>query len=288
MGNAHARRGNGAILAVAAALLLLVAGLGAYGRHAILDERAFADRAEAALARPEVRAAVGARLRARLFDEYPELDSPAMARAIDSTVRDPRFGPAFRAGAREMHHALFDGGEEVRLELPGATAMVRSVAERRPGAADEVRSGAGEAAEAPALLTLGGGGALERGFRGAAPAAGGLSAWWPAALALALALLVLAGRRRAGLAVAAAGALLAAATVAAESLLLGTFTSRRGDAVVDAIWDAYLADLRTAALVAVALGLALAVRWRWPRSPAWPGRRAGASSPAGSSTPRPR
>jgi hypothetical protein len=277
MGNAHARRRYGAILAVAAALLLLVAALGAYGRHAVLDERAFADRAQAALAEPDVRAEVAQRLRTRLFDEHPELASPAMTRAIDATVRDPRFEPAFRAGARAMHRALFDGRDDVRLEVPGAMAMVRAAAGRAP-AADE----------APALLTLGGGGTLERGFRGAAPAASSAATWWPVALALALALLVLAGRRRAGLAVAAAGVLLAIGTVAAESLLLRTFTSRHGDAVVDAIWDAYLADLRTAAVVVAALGLALAVSWRWPRLPVWPARRAGASSPAGSNTSSPR
>jgi hypothetical protein len=188
----------------------------------------------------------------------------------------------------QMHDALFDGGDDVRLELPGAIAMMRDAAAGRAPGLERRLTAADVEAEATELLSLGGGGALERELRGAAPAAGGLAAWWPAALALALALLVLAGRRRAGLALAATGALLAAGTVAAEVLLLQTFTSRHGDAVVDAIWDAYLADLRTAALVAAALGLALAVRWRRPWLPASARRRAGTAPPAGSSTPRPR
>jgi hypothetical protein len=278
MGRAPARRGNGALVAAAAAALLLVAGLGAYGRAAILNERAFADRAAAALERPDVRAEVALRLRERLFGEPA---SPAMAEAIDAAVRDPRFEPLFRAGAARMHAALFARGDEaVRLELPGAMALVR--------AANESSGTVAESSAAPALLTVGGGGGLERGLRGAAPEARAVAAWWPAALVLAFGLLVLAGRRHAGLAIAAAGAVAAAGTLAAEALLLRTFTSRHGDAVVDAIWDSYLADLRIAGVVAAALGVALAVRWRWPWSQARSGRPAGASSPAGSSTPSPR
>jgi hypothetical protein len=258
MGTALVRRGNGAILAVTATVLLLAAGLGAYGRHAIVDERAFADRAVAALERPDVRAEVALRLAAQ---------RPELAAAIDAAVRDPRFEPAFRAGAARMHRALFGGGEEVRFDIAGMGALV-------PAAG----------VEAPTLLTVGGGGALERELRAAAPPAGGAAPWWPVALVPALALLVLAGRRRAGLAIAAAGAVAGAGSVVAEALLLRTFTSRHGDAVVDAVWDSYLADLRTAGLLVAALGFALAVRWRspWPRARA--GRRAGATSPAGSST----
>jgi hypothetical protein len=208
-----------------AILLLLAAGFGAYASQAIVDERAFADRAEAALGDAEVRGEVALRLRDR-----------GSALPVDG----PRFDVAFREGARRMHAALFDSAdEEVSL---------------RPASA-----------EAPAILTLGAGGAPERALRGAAPAAGDIAAWWPAALLLAL--LAAGGIRRLGLALAVAGAATAAAIVVVELALLQTFTSAHGDAVVDAIWDSYLADLRLLALVAAAGGLALSWRWR-PRPPA--------------------
>jgi hypothetical protein len=208
-----------------AVLLLLAAGIGAYAEYAIVDEGSFADRAGAALERPAVRDEVVVRLRSR--------------EASPAAVESPAFAVAFREGARRMHAALFDHpGEVVALQ---------------PAMAD-----------LPALLTLGGGGALERGLRDAAPAAGDAAAWWPAALVLAL--LAAGGIRRAGLALAIAGGIVVAATVVTELALLRTFTSDHGDAVVDAIWDSYLADLRLFALAAGAAGLAIS--WRWRRAAA--------------------
>jgi hypothetical protein len=201
-----------------AVLLLLAAGLGAYARHSIVDERAFADRAENAFERRAVRGEVAARLRTR--ESSLEVD-------------DPAFAAAFREGARQMHAALFDD--------PDAVVALR------PAIAD-----------APSLVTLGGGGALERELRSVAPTAADIAAWWPAALVLAV--LAAGSVRRAGLALAIAGGLAAAAAVLTEVVVLRTFTSAHGDAVVDAIWDSYLAELPLFALAAAAAGLAL--RWR--------------------------
>jgi hypothetical protein len=206
-----------------AVLLLLAAGLGAYADHAIVDEHGFADRAEAAFERPAVRDEVAGRLRSR--------EAPLAAAAVD----EPAFAAAFREGARQMHAALFDDPDDaVTLRL----AM----------------------ADSPSLVTLGAGGTLERELRGAAPTAADIAAWWPAAFVLAL--LAAGGVRRAGLALAIAGGVVAAATVVTELALLRTFTSAHGDAVVDAIWDSYIADLRLLAVAAAVAGLALSTRGR--------------------------
>jgi hypothetical protein len=209
-----------------AVLLLLAAGVGAYADRAIVDEDGFADRAEAAFERPAIREEVAVRLRSR--------EAPRAADAVD----DPAFAAAFRAGALKMHEALFDDPD--------------AVVAFRPAMADT-----------PSLLTLGGGGTLERELRTAAPTAAAVAAWWPAAFVLAL--LAAGGIRRAGLALAIAGGLALATAVVVELLLLRTFTSPHGDAVVDAIWDSYLADLRLFALAAAVAGLALS--WRWRRAP---------------------
>jgi hypothetical protein len=185
-----------------------------------------------------------------------EIAGRLRSREARLTVDDPGFAAVFHDGARRMHAALFDDPDEVvSLRLAGA----------------------------PSLLTLGGGGTLERELRGAAPVAADIAAWWPAALVLAL--LAAGGIRRTGLSLAIAGGVVVLATVVVELALLRTFTSPHGDAVVDAIWDSYLADLRLFALAAAAAGLA--VSWRWRRAPASP-RRAAASAPAGSSTRSPR
>jgi hypothetical protein len=249
------------------AVLLLAAGLGAHGRDAIIDEAEFVARAQGALERPDVRREVALRLGERLVAEHPELRGAerAVAAAVADAVRDPRFDAAFRAGVADMHAALFDGGRPVSLELPGTMAMVRAAADRAPATRGLLERELA-AADAPPLITLGSGGVLERELRRAAPAAGGIATLWPAALVLGLGLLAFAvvrepGRRSlraAALAAAAAGAVAALATVASEVVLLTTFTSRHGDAVVDAIWDSYLADVRTGGLVALAAGLAVA------------------------------
>jgi hypothetical protein len=212
-----------------AVVLLLAAGLGAYARHAIVDEDAFSDRAEAAFERPDVRNEVAA----RLFEQEPGLAAQVVA--------DPRFETTFREGTARMHSALFeDRDDEVSLRLPTA--------------------------EAPALMTLGGGGAIERELRGAAPTAADLAAWWPVALVLAVLLLVRTGVGRAGVAVAVAGGVAAVATVVVELVLLQTFTSAHGDAVVDAVWDSYLGDLRYLGAAVAAAGLALSLVWRQARA----------------------
>jgi hypothetical protein len=192
------------------------------------------------------------------------LERPAVRDEVALRLRDrdaalalqaPGFGAAFRESAERMHAALFDSRhEEVSLELASAS-----------------------------LVSLGGGGALERELRGAAPAAGRVAGWWPVALLLAL--LAAGSLRRAGLALAVAGGLTAATILLVELALLQTFTSAHGDAVVDAIWDSYLGDLVPLALAAALLGLGIS--WLW-RPPAPARRRAGASSPAGSSTTSPR
>jgi hypothetical protein len=245
-----------ATIAAVGAALLVLAGLAAHGRNAIVDRTGFVDRAEAVLARPDVREELALRLRASVLGEHPELAPAAgpIAAAIGDVMRRPAFAEAFRAGAARLHDDLFERTDRaVVLVLPGAMAMIRAAA---PALADRLP----ETADPP-LLRLGGGGALERGLRSSAPVAGGLAAWWPALLALGLLLLALAAVRAprgAALACAAAGALAAVATIAAERVLLSTFTSRHGDAVVDAIWDSYLADVRTGGLLAAAAGLALA------------------------------
>jgi hypothetical protein len=209
-----------------AVVLLLAAGLGAYARHAIVDEDAFADRAQTALERPDVRDEVAA----RLIRQEPLLAAHVVA--------DPRFEAAFRDGTTRMHGALFESrSEEVSLRLQGVE-----------------------------LMTLGGGGTLERELRGAAPAAADLAAWWPVALVFALVLLVRAGVGRVGVAVAVAGGVAAAGTVVIELVLLRTFTSQHGDAVVDAIWDSYLAELRYLGLGVALAGLAVSLAWRRART----------------------
>jgi hypothetical protein len=281
------RRGTAAILAVAA-VCLLAAGVGGYARHAVLDEDAFADRAVATLRSDEVREEVGARIGRRLIRARPELSAgepmieDAVARAVNS---QPAFHAAFRDGAVRLHRGLFsDAGAEASMTVDGSGAMVTAVLRRR------VAGDVPQLEDVP-LFTIGDGG-TEGALRRLAPVA--RDAALPLALGLAVAGLALLAaavvRERdhrgaiwgAGLAVAAAGGLAAAGVTAAQDIVLESFDTSFGDAVVTSVWDAYLAELRIWTLAIGAAGLVVAAAAGGPRpsvsallaAPASRGRRA--------------
>lgn len=260
-------------LSIAAALCLLAGGVGTYARHAVLDERAFADRAARTLESDEVRSEAAVRIAARVVADRPQLwgSEPLLRSALeDAVVGRAEFHGAFRAGAGRLHHALFeDRDAEASLTVAGTGAALRAELVRRSPALARRLPALGD----PPLLTVGYG-AGERSLRDAAPAARALTAAAPGALALAVLLLAVAAlrgpdRRRgvwvAGLTVAAAGGLTVAGVTAAGDLALQQFDTSFGDAVVGAVWRAYLGELRTWGLLAGAAGLVIAATAGGPR-----------------------
>jgi hypothetical protein len=267
-------RGTLAILA-AAAVCLLAAGVGAYARHAVLGEAAFADRAETVLRSDELRDELGARMGSRLVAERPQLATGEvlLADAVAKRVAgEPAFQAAFRDAVVRMHRVLLtDPDAEMSLRIDGSAAALRAEVKRRLGL-DVPPMGD------VSLLTIGES-SRERALRRLVPPAADLLL--PLTLAFGLAgalLLALAAarapdRRRAmwggGLAVAAAGGLAAAGVAAAEDAVLATFDTGHGDAVVGTVWDAFVGDLRLWGLAVCAAGLVVAAAAGGPRpSPA--------------------
>jgi hypothetical protein len=267
------RRGSVLILALAAACLL-AAGISGYGAYAVLDRDAFADRALHALDSDEVREEVGARVAGRLAGEASELSQyePLIADAVAERVTlAPAYRTAFREGALRLNDSLFgDADAPATMTVAGSGALTRAELEDRGAALRRL--------EDVPLFALGASGP-ERVLRRLAPTAAELAL--PLSLVLAaigLALLAVAVVRErnhrqavwaAGLAVAAAAGLTAVGVTAAQDLVLDTFDTDFGDAVVSSIWGAYLADLRGWALALGAAGLVVAAAAGGPRpSPA--------------------
>ena len=266
-------RGTLALL-VAGAACLLAAAVGAYAGHAILDERAFADRATHALGSDEVRDEVAARLADGTIAEHPELaGSPA---AVEDAIRagvteEAAFAGAYRVGAARLHRGLFGSGDApAELAVPESGAALRAaLAERVP----QLERRLGPVGDPPLLVVRGAG--AEGALRTLAPRARELPGAAMAALALAgLVLLVAAvarqrDRRRgvwaAALAVAASGGLIAASLTAAHDVLMEQFDTGHGDAVATAVWDAFLAELRWWSLAAAGGALVVAAAMRQPR-----------------------
>jgi hypothetical protein len=253
-----------AVLLVVGAFALLLGGLALYGRHTVLDERAFAARAMGTLRQDEVRDEVVARVADREIAAHHDLAArrPLLEAAIADVVAGPDFPGEFAAGIGGMHRALFtDDQRPVRFGLPGAGAELQAAAAARSAALRRTVP-----PEDPELMTLGGG-RLETALRDLAPVGRRLAGLAPLALAVGALLLLAAvlraptrrrGLRRAALAVAAAGGVLLAATAIARALVLATFDTSHGDAVVGTIWSAYLADLRLWSLLVGAVALILA------------------------------
>jgi len=241
--------------------LLVVGALALYGRAAVLDEQAFAERATAALAQDEVRDEIGRRLAGDAIQAEPALapQRPTVEAAVADAVQAPGFPAHFRAGAQAMHHALFTGGS-VDLALPGAAADIRTAVPERSRALALLPR------EDPTLFHLGGG-TLETSLVKVAPEARSAASLAPLAVAGGLALLVLAalrapnrrrGVRRAALGLAVTGGVLVAGTTIGRAVVLSTFDTSHGDAVVGTIWDAFLGDLRRWGLVVGAGGVIVA------------------------------
>jgi hypothetical protein len=290
-----------AVLVVTGVMALMLGGLALYGRHAVLDANAFADRATGTLAQDEVIDEIAARITAREIEANASLAArrPVLEAGVGDVVRGPEFAGEFRAGMLSLHAALFeDGGiataadgSQLRvrvtaLPLPGAGRELHAaVAARSPAAAREL------AAADPVLFSLGGG-RLESTLVDAGPLARRASTLAPLAFLLGLALLGWAawrapsrrlGLRRIALGIALAGGATVAATSIGRAVLLSTFDTSHGDAVVGTIWSAFLADLRQWGLALGALGVIAAAAFEPGAPGAWRRVLTGLMAPSGSS-----
>ena len=264
------RRGIAAILA-AAAVCLLLAGVGAYGAYAVLDEFRFADRAASTLDSDEVREEAAARIAMRVVQDEPKfagVEGPIEDAAGRLIVTD-EFRGAYWTAVVRLHQVLFaDADAEAALRVPGSGADLRRELEALPGwrQLPDIRD--------PSIMAIQSSG-REGQLRELAPVADDLAI--PLTIVfgvLGVALMALgiaraATRRRgiwaAGITIAMAGGLLAAAITGAKDLVLHTFDTDFGDAVVSQIWSAYVGDLRICALAVGAGGLVVAAAAGGPR-----------------------
>ena len=269
-------------------LSLVLGGVALYARHAVLDQRAFADRATATLRQDEVRDEIAQRIADREIQAIPELAvrRPAVEAAVADVVEGPNFPLEFHAGASALHESLFaDGARETTLDLPGTAKELRAaVAEHSPVCRRDA------AADRSAALPPRWRRARER-LRSAAPLGRGLSALAPVGMLVGLALLVAAalraptlrlGLRRAALGLALAGGATVAATAIGRAIVLSSFDTSHGDAVVGTIWSAFLADLRLWGLIVGGLGIVAAAVFEPGAPGAWRRAVARVMAPRGS------
>jgi hypothetical protein len=248
------------VLAAAALVLALVAG---YVHDVAASPDQFADRATSALQTPAVRTLVARRVTDDLVIRHAaELLAarPLIQTVVASAIEGRAFGDLFRAGVKDLHRAAVSGDQNtVTLTVADAGTVAASALDLvRPSLARRLR------VEGRVQLfrhhVAGAGAVLIRIAARARVTTIVLGAI--ALLAAAASVLLAADRRRAfsalGVAVAVAGVLLAVVWQAGSVLVAHSVAGGEDRGAAEAVYRAFLGDLRLEAWVIAGLGAVLA------------------------------
>jgi hypothetical protein len=257
---------------------LTAGGVLVYVRAEVLDQRAFEQRAVAALRDRPVRRAVADRVVEEIVtraDADFVTARPLLVTAVSSVIASDPFRTVLRVAARDAHRLLFAGQRDrVKVELAGLASVIfsavqsidPSLARRLPRSLDV------QLAE----LTVGD---LAGGVPRVAQTVRDGALWFPllGAALLAVSLLVAPSRRRAfgwlsaGLVLAAALVMVLAAARPRAGQPIGRLSLEQSDAAIASAWWEFAGDLRSLALYGVVvgiLGVAL-VSWGAPLPVGW-------------------
>ena len=246
-----------AVLLVAGVLSLVLGGLALYARHAVLDQRAFADRRRRRCSQDEVRDEIAQRIADREIDADPGARRRAGRRSRRPSPRSSRARasrPSSTPGATALHESLFaggaagDGAGAARARRRSCAPRSRSTRRpRRRCCRPPIRSSSASAAagsRARCARPRRWDATCRRWRRWACS-----SGWCCSSAAALRAPTLRLGLRRAALGLALAGGATVAATAIGRAIVLSTFDTSHGDAVVGTIWSAFLADLRLWGLI---------------------------------------
>lgn len=256
------RRSADVLAALAAVALLLSLALG-YVQRAVGDDEQFANRATATLRDDAVRAIVAEQLTDQLvLRQQADLIAarPLIESAMGGVVGSRAFTSLFRAAVRDLHRSLVEGDADT------VTLTVADVGTVAAAALERVRPALARDLEARGRIEV-----VRRDLGSVATALGDVSDdAWALALALLVAALILAtaallvapDRRRTvvalGIATAVAGVVLVVALSVGRSIAVDAVGGPEPRAVVGAIWDAFLSDLRSASWILAGSGAIVA------------------------------
>lgn len=258
----RARRIGAWVLLALAAVATVVALLAGYARMTVLDGDQFAERTVAALRKPAVRDAVAREITAQAINADRDLVAirPLVESAAGAVVGTPAFQSLLRTAARDLHRTVFTHDRSTATLTIANVGVLLASALERLDAEHEARLPPGFAARISA-----GAEALDALDAADVVAAIEELAW----LAAAAAVLLIAGaialapqRQRAvvqaGIAVALAGGAVTLALQIGRAELLASDGLPLDRAAAGAVWDAFLGDLATWALVTLGAGTIVA------------------------------
>jgi hypothetical protein len=251
------------VLVVAASVVLLLALVAGYARIALVDSGQFANRATAILRDDAARSSIADRITDEvvLRNEEDLIAARPIISSVTSELLESRaFTKLFRAAVRDVHRTLFGRGQDT------VTLTVADVGTVLAAALEKVRPALARELEATGRVEL-----LRRDL-GAVSARLARIADRVRILAVLLALAYVAlaaaalwtarDRRRAcvelGLGAAVAGAVVAVGFSVGRWLVARQLELPEDQATAEAVWDAFLGDLRTAAWIVAGSGAVVA------------------------------
>jgi hypothetical protein len=257
------RRIGSNICLVLATISLVLALVSGYLRLAVLDSDQFADRATAALDDSAVRDLI-----ARQITDQAVLRAnrdlvavrPVVESAASAVVSTGAFKGLFRTAVRDLHRTVFTRDQST------ATLTLLDVGVLLSNALESFAPQVAKQLPADFTAQLNTGETALNSLDTAGTADGVESLFWifgvATALLLAAGILLAPQRRRgilrAGIGVAVAGALLVIAYQLGRTAVLARFSSPDDRAAAGAVWDVFLQDLRTWALVTLGAGVVIA------------------------------
>ncbi|MBA2342795.1 MAG: hypothetical protein H0V85_04965 [Thermoleophilaceae bacterium] len=260
----RARRIATPVLIGLGALFLLVGTVALYADLHLLDSKDFADRATSTLSEDEVRNAIGQRLSDEVIKAQPDLlgARPLIDGAAEGIAGTSAFQALFRRGVQQVHGSVFGRQQDsVALKVADiALLVVQALEQIDPDIARKVPKGVeGE------LLSVSEG--SDQAILNLAQVADDIRsvALWSvvlAALLLTLAIVTSLERRRTvrtiGVTVAGIGLFLIVALILGRAIVSNKVGTAAETDAIRAVWDAFLLDLRTWALVLAGTGAVIA------------------------------
>jgi uncharacterized membrane protein HdeD (DUF308 family) len=254
------------VLGVAAAVCLLFGGVGLYVKDELVDERAFADRAAAALKDDDVQEVLAEEIVDALVNEASAdflVVRPLLETAVAAVVGTPQFRTLFELALRDAHGVLLgtdDSSVIVELERAG-TLLIDALRGVSPDIAKRVPENI-----TPQLARLDVGDAKLDGAQTLRDV-GDASTWFLlAALLLAIGSVALAANRRRALSQLGIGVAVVGLLTAGLVTVGGRIVSDQADAATDdqvtfaigALWERLFGDLRDVSVTVAVIGIAFA------------------------------
>jgi len=250
-------------LVVVASVVIVLALVAGYVRLAVVDSDQFANRATAALSNDDVRALIAAQITDQLVlqNEADLLAARPIIESVASAVVGSRaFTSLFRSAVRDVHRAVFQRDQDtVTLTVADVgTVLAAALEQVRPALARRL-----ESTDRVALLDRDIGSVSERLVRLADDVRALALLLLGGALVLVVAALAVSPDRRRtvvelGIGAAVGGVVLAVAYEVARSIAVDHVEGAEARVAAGAVFDAFAADLRTAAWILAGSGAVVA------------------------------